>query len=220
MWKSKGKKLEKLEKAIHDFPHVNEENEKKLKTLFIEARNVTCSLLMNYREDLNISRGIFTSELHRDPFYGWDIKEIITDKLIKKIFSEGMEYYGAGKFVKKWMAHGPFRNKIELIIWLIDEVRYVQLLRDGTKHIYADEYFCSENGSDVLELDKEKIEKLLAVSNLKEQSTIKELVAKHVESMIEKIKHEKKVRNSKIKESNIKLTVLTNREKQLTDLRL
>jgi hypothetical protein len=215
MWKSKGKILKELKDTIQNFPCVNEENEKDLKSLLVEARNIACSWRVSDREDLNTARNIFASGLHRNHFYGWDIKEIITNKLIKKIFSEGMEYYGAGKFIKKWMEHGPFKNKIELIIWLIEKVVYVELWMDE-EYVYADKYFCSKNKSDVLELDKKKIQELLAISDLKEQEVVKRLVAKHVDSMIAKVIQKIDVCNYRVNESTTELIILKKQKNELT----
>ena len=201
MWTWTYRKLERLEEAIRNFPKIDEKNEKELKELFLKAKKIVETSKLSDNSDYRIARSIFFFELYMGSFYGWNPEEIINLSLIEKICPHNDT---KKDFLKKWLAHGRFKSRISKVIWLIKDVKTLEILQDE-KTNFAELYFCSSetrswnNDFKISFPNKEEIEKLLKMAiDPDDKKDLLKLVQDYKIEVIKKLESKKQGRLDEI----------------------
>lgn len=190
MWIWTYRKLEKLEKAIIEFPKTDEKNEKELKKLFLKAKKIVETNKLSNNYDYRVAHSIFFFQLYRSFFYGWNPEEIINRGLIDKIFPQ--EYDDDKRiFLKMWLAHGQFESRMQMIIWEMKEVKVIRILRDEDTDLvesYLSSFSLSDDKNFKIQFpDKEKIMKLLGDCNAVEKKYLLDIVQRYKDEVIKKL---------------------------------
>lgn len=185
------RKIKRIQVAIEKFPKTDEENEKDLKNIFLEAKKIVEANKLSDRYDYGIARSIFLFELYRRYFYGWNPEEIINHDLIDKIYPPSEVEFPESSFLKKWLAHGRFESRMQMIIWEMKEVKVIRILRDEDTDLvesYLSSFSLSDDKNFKIQFpDKEKIMKLLGDCNDVEKKSLLDIVQRYKDEVIKKL---------------------------------